>query len=162
MAAARSAAAERRIDPRRLALSAGLLLLAGLVGAAITLGVRELAFSSGEHTTTVSLVPKQPPFDLKKLLQLQDGSTLNDISVILIGAHRYKDARPFAQKAYRRTTKNPTHAFATFNLGYVLFKLGGCDKGIALMQKALPNEPKVWRPAVRNRIKAAKKRCGRS
>jgi serine/threonine protein kinase len=163
IAAAKAAAAEHRIHPRRLALSVSLLLLVGLVGAAVALGVRALAFgNSHTATTTVSLVPKQPPFDLKKLLQLRDGRTLNDISYILIGAHRYKDALPFAQKAYRNTTENPVHAFATFNLGYVLLKLGHCQRSIQLFQAALPNEPPDQQPLVRHRINLARKNCGRS
>src|SRR5438445_3065868 len=78
IAAARTAAAEHRVDARRLAVSLGLLLLVGLVGAGIALGVRTLAFGGKGHTatTTVSHVPKEPPFDLKKLLELQDGRTL--------------------------------------------------------------------------------------
>jgi serine/threonine protein kinase len=164
IAAARSAAAEHRIDPRRLALSLGLLLLVGILGAAIALGVRELAFGGNSRTatTTVSLVPKPPPFDLKKLLRLKDGRTLNDISFILISARRFKDALPFAQKAYRNTTENPVHAFATFNLGYVLFQLGHCNESIRLFQEALPDEPHDQQRFVRRRINQAKKRCGRS
>jgi tetratricopeptide (TPR) repeat protein len=107
-------------------------------------------------------VAKPPPFDLKKLLRLQDGRTLNDISYILISAHRFKDALPFAQKAYRNTTTNPVHAYATFNLGYVLLKRGDCKRSIQLFEEALPNEPPDQQALVRHRIKVAKKSCGRS
>jgi serine/threonine protein kinase len=162
IAAAKAAAAEHRIHPRRLALSLGLLMLVGLLGAAVALGVRVLAFKGHTRTTTVSLVPKQPPFDLKKLLQLRDGRTLNDISFILIGAHRYKDALPFAQKAYRNTSEYPVHAFATYNLGYVLLQLGHCKKSIRLFEAALPHEPPDQQPYVQRRITQAKKSCGRS
>jgi serine/threonine protein kinase len=162
IAAARAAAAEQRIHPGRLALSLGLLLLVGLIGAGIALGVRSLVVSDHTATTTVSLVPKQPPFDLKKLLQLNDGRTLNDIAYILIGAHRFKDALPFAQKAYHNTTTNPVHAFATFNLGYVLLKLGHCQRAITLFQHALPGEPADQQKLVRRRIIQTQKTCGRS
>jgi serine/threonine protein kinase len=162
IAAARATAAEHKIDARRLALSLGLLLLVGLLGAGIALGVRALAFKGQTRTTTISLAPKQPPFDLKKLLELQDGRTLNDISFILISAKRFKDALPFAKKAYRNTSENPVHAYATFNLGYVLLKLGNCTRSIQLFQAALPNEPKEQQPLVRRRIKQAKKSCPRS
>ncbi|MGB2874973.1 MAG: serine/threonine-protein kinase [Gaiellaceae bacterium] len=162
VAAAKAAAAEHRVHPRRLAASMALLLLAALVGAAVALGVRSLTFGEGGHATpsAVSLVPKKPPFDLHKLLDLKDGHTLNDISYILISAHRYKDALPFAQKAYRNTHDEPTHAFATYNLGLVLLKQGQCRQGISLMQKALPNEPLDLQPFVRRRIRAAQKHCG--
>jgi len=162
IAAARATAAERRVDTRRFALSLGLLLLVGLLGAGIALGVRAHAFEGHTRTTTVSLGPKQPPFDLKKLLELEDGRSLNDISYILISARRFKDALPFAQKAYRNTSQNPVHAYATFNLGYVLLKLGRCRRAIDLFQAALPNEPKQQQPLVRNRITQAQKTCGRS
>src|SRR3954469_19499231 len=59
IAAARATAAERRVDTRRFALSLGLLLLVGLLGAGIALGVRALAFEGHTRTTTVSLGPKQ-------------------------------------------------------------------------------------------------------
>jgi serine/threonine protein kinase len=159
IAAARATVAEHRVDPRRLALSLGLLLLVGLLGAGIALAVRSLAFKEHTRTETVSLVPKQPPFDLKKLLELRDGKTLNDIGFILIGAHRYKDARPFLEKAYRRTHQYPTHAFATYNLGYVLVQLRQCTRGIALLNEALPHEPADLQPLVRKRIKSAETHC---
>jgi serine/threonine protein kinase len=162
VAAARAAGAEHRVDPRRLALSLGLLLLAGLLGAGIAVGISSVAFKEHTRTTTVSLVPKQPPFDLKKLLQLRDGRTLNDISFILIGAHRYRDALPFAKKAYRNTSGNPVHAYATYNYGYVLYKLGNCKRGLQLFEAALPNEPPDQQPYVQRKINQAKKRCGRS
>ena len=162
MAAARAAAAEHRVDPRRLAMSLGLLLLVGLVGAGIALGVRSLVASDKTTTTTVSLVPKQPPFDVKRFLDLKDGRTLNDIGFVLIGAQRYKDALPILEKAYQNTHENPVHAYATFNLGYVLLRLGNCKRSLQLFQEALPNEPKEARPLVRNRINQAKKTCRRS
>ena len=159
VAAARAAAAEHRVDLRRLALSLGLLVLVGLLGAAIALGVRSLAFPGHRTTVTVS----KPGFDLSKFLQLKDGRSLNDISFILIREHRFKDALPIAEKAYRNTSgENPVHAFATFNLGYVLLKLGNCTRSLQLFNAALPNEPKDQRRLVRRRINQAKKTCRRS
>jgi serine/threonine protein kinase len=162
IAAARAAAAEHRVDARRLALSLGLLFLVGLLGAGIALAVRSLAFAGHTHTTTTSLVPKQPPFDLQRFLELKDGRTLNDIGFILIGAHRYKEARPILEKAYENTHDYPVHAYATFNLGYVLLQLGDCKRSLQLFQEALPKEPKDAQPLVRRRIKQARKTCRRS
>ena len=54
------------------------------------------------------------------------------------------------------------HAFATFNLGYVLLRLGHCQQALTLFNQALPNEPKDQQPLVRNRIKQAQKTCGQS
>ncbi len=161
--AARAAVAERKVDARRLLVSLSLLVLAGLVGAAVALGVRAAwSGGGGEPATTASVTPQPPAFDLKKLLELKDGQALYDISYILINSHRYKDALPFAQKAYRRTHTNPTHAFATFNLGYVLLRRGNCRDGLRLMRASLPNQPAVWQRAVRSRISHAEKRCARS
>ena len=159
IAAAQAAVAEHKIDARRLALSLGLLLLVGLLGAGIALGVRSLAFPGHSATVTVS----KPEFQLSKFLQLQDGRSLNDISFILIQEHRFKDALPIAEKAYRNTRgENPVHAFATFNLGYVLLRLGDCTRSLQLFNAALPNEPKDQQKLVRNRIKQAQKTCGQS
>jgi serine/threonine-protein kinase len=161
--AARAAVAERKVDARRLLVSLSLLVLAGLVGAAVALGVRAAwSGGGGEPATTASVTPQPPAFDLKKLLELKDGQALYDISYILINSHRYKDALPFAEKAYRRTHTNPTHAFATFNLGYVLLRRGNCRDGLRLMRASLPNQPAVWQRAVRSRISHAEKRCARS
>ena len=161
VAAARAAVAERRVDPRRLVLSVSLLVLAALVGAGIALGVRALWFG-GDHpaaTASTSAVQPQPSFDLKKLLELKDGQTLYNISYILINAHRYKDALPFAEKAYHRTHTNPIHAFATFNLGYVLLRRGDCRDALRLMRASLLHQPPYWQPAVRSRIRHAEKHC---
>ena len=54
------------------------------------------------------------------------------------------------------------YAFATFNLGYILLKLGNCTRSLQLFNAALPNEPKDQRPLVRRRINQAKKTCHRS
>jgi serine/threonine protein kinase len=156
IAAARAATAEHKVDLSRLALSLGLLLLVGLLGAGIALGVRSLA--SSDHPTTVTV--SKPGFDLNKFLQLKDGRSLNDISFILIKEHRFKAALPIAQKAYRNTSEKTVHAFATFNLGYVLLRLGHCQQALTLFNQALPNEPKDQQPLVRNRIKQAQKTCG--
>ena len=85
------------------------------------------------------------------------GRSLNDIAYILIGAHRYKTALPFAKKAYRNTHDYPVHAFATFNLGYVYLRLRKCKKALPLLKAALQHEPKDQRQYVKNRISFAEK-----
>ena len=135
-----------------------LLLVAGLAGAGIALGIGSLVGSGAKTTTrTLGLVPGKPVFDPKQLLQLDDGRSLNDIAYILIGAHRYKTALPFAKKAYRNTHDYPVHAFATFNLGYVYLRLRNCKKALPLLNAALPHEPKDQQQNVRNRINYAEK-----
>jgi serine/threonine-protein kinase len=164
LAAARAAAAERQVDRRRLVLSVALLLIAALAGAAVALGVRSLTASGGGARTTTTLahfLQRKPSFDLKKLLRLQDGRTLNDIAYVLITAHRYRDALPFAQKAVARVPSGTTQAFARFNLGYVLVQLDRCAEGIHYMKLALPGEPGDAKRFVRNRISFAQRHCGR-
>ncbi len=156
VAAARAAAAEHHVRPRRLAASVALLLVTALVGAGIALGISSLVGGGGTTTTrTVGLVPTEPPLDLNRLLQLDDGRTLNDIAFILIGAKRYRSALPFAKKAYRNTHDYPVHAFATFNLGYLWLRLGNCKRAIPLLKKALPHEPVDQQQNVKNRINYA-------
>jgi Protein kinase domain len=157
VAAAKAAAAEQRVRPRRLAASVALLLVAALAGAGIALGIAALTGGGSAKTTTrtVGLVTSKPPFDLDRLLQLKDGRTLNDIAFILIGAQRYRSALPFAKKAYRNTHDYPVHAYATFNLGYAWLRLGNCKKALPLLKAALPHEPQDQQQYVRNRIKYA-------
>jgi serine/threonine-protein kinase len=165
VAAARAAAAERRVRPRRLALSLALLVLAALAGAAAALGIRSLASSDHHALTTVrtvALTPQQQPFDPKRLLELDDGRSLNDIGYILIGAKRYRDAVPILRKAVRNTDGTTvTGAYARFNLGYVLVRLRHCAEGIRYMQRALPHEPADQKPFVSRRIRFAQGHCGR-
>jgi tetratricopeptide (TPR) repeat protein len=163
VAAARAAAAERHVDRRRLALSVAMLILAALAGAAIALGVDSFTSSGGTTTVTTAARPPlaRPGFSLKKLLLLDDGRTLNDIAYVLIGAHRYREALPFARKAVKNAHTNPTRAYATFNLGYVLLQLGDCAESLPLLRQALPLEPQDQRQYVRNRIQQAQRRCSR-
>ena len=158
VAAAKAAAADHRVRPRRLAASVALLLVTGLAGAGIALGIGSLVGSGAKTTTrTLGLVPGKPVFDPKQLLQLDDGRSLNDIAFVLIGAHRYRTALPFAKKAYHNTHDYPVHAFATFNLGYVYLRLGNCKKALPLLRAALPHEPEDQQQYVKNRIKYAEK-----
>ena len=71
VAAAKAAAADHHVRPRRLAASVGLLLLAALVGAGIALGIGSFVGDGRKTTTrTVGLVPAKPIFDPQQLLKL--------------------------------------------------------------------------------------------
>jgi protein kinase-like protein len=162
LAAARQAAAGRR-RPRRLGLFVALLFLAALAGAAAALGIRALV--SNDHAATApratsATPPQRQPFDPKRLLALDDGRTLNDIGYILVQAGRYRDAKPILQKAVRHTDSSTvTGAYARFNLGLTLVRLGTCGQGIRFMQLALPLEPPDQQPFVRRRITFAQRHC---
>jgi hypothetical protein len=158
IAAARAAAAERRVHRLRLAASLSLLLLAGLLGAAIALGA-VLAFRdtpAPRVETVVQEPPPAPPSLDTLLLQSKDGRTLNDGAYWLIRGGQYERAVPLAQKAIRYTAKDSVvHGYATFNLGLALLKTGRCREALPYLKSALRIEARGWWPRIRLRIKQA-------
>jgi hypothetical protein len=160
--AARAAAAERRVHRRRLVVSLALLALAALLGAAAAVGVHALAFGGSPAAKTVAPPPVKPSFQLDELLlRSKDGRTLNDTAYALISAKQYHRALPFARKAVSRAPVGTlTRGYATFNLGFVLLKLGRCRQSLPLLRKALRIEPRSLRPYIRPRINQAKS-CSR-
>ena len=159
VAAARAAAAERRVHRLRLAASIALLALAGLLGAAIALGA-VLAFRDTPPprvTTVVAQRPPSPPSLDTLLLQSKDARTLNDAAYWLIRGGQYDRAVPFAQKAVRYVSRDDVvRGYATFNLGLALLKTGRCREALPHLQKALKIEASEQRPFIRPRIKQAK------
>ena len=155
LAAARAAAAERRVSRRRLAVSVGLLALALLVGAGAALGIRSLAAGGGSASAPPPRA--KPPVPLETLLlRSNDGRTLNDIAFALIGAHAYRRALPFARKAVLKVEPGTlTQGYATFNLGYVLLRLGRCRESLTYLRRALKIEPPQLDRYIRPRIKQA-------
>jgi serine/threonine-protein kinase len=157
LAAARGAAAERRVHRRRLAVSLTLLALAALIGAASALGIRWLVGGGGSSSApTVRVAPPvQPPADLDKLLlKSTDGRTLNDVAFALIGARDYGRAVPFARKAAKLAPPGSlTKGYATFNLGFALLELGRCSESLPPLRRALVIEPKPLHRYIRPRIK---------
>jgi serine/threonine protein kinase len=159
LAAARAAAAERRVHPGRLVVSLTLLVLAAALGAAAALGIRSVVASDRTVTTDVR-VPELSRASLDKLLlKSNDGRTLNDAAFALIGAKQYARAVPFARKAVRRAdVGSVTRGYATFNLGYALLELGRCGESLPYLRKALAIEVPSQAPFIRPRIRQAK-RC---
>ena len=163
MAAARAAAApEPHVSRARLALSVGLLALAGLAGAALAVAVDRLAFDGGKAapqpaTTTVLVTPPAgpPPLD-RLLLKSKDGRTLNDAAFALINAGEYDRALPFARKAMRDAKIGTlTRGYATFNVGYALLNLGRCGEALPFLRRALRIQPVENRVYIPERITAA-------
>jgi predicted Ser/Thr protein kinase len=159
LAAARAAAAERRIDRSRLAVSVTLLLLAAALGAAAALGLRALFSDAGDPpvvTTTVAGEPRGPALD-QLLLQSQDGRTLNDAAFALINAHEYARALPLARKAARLAEKGSvTRGYAIFNFGFTLLRLGRCKESLPQLQLALKLESASQGKYIRPEIKRAR------
>jgi serine/threonine protein kinase len=161
LAAARAAAAERRVHPRRLAVSLTLLALAAVLGAGAALGIRSLAARDRAVTTIVGpQAPRLPRANLDKLLlKSNDGRTLNDAAFALIGAKAYRRALPFARKAVRKAPAGSvTRGYATFNLGYALLELGRCGESMPYLRRALELEAPSQAQYIRPRIRQAK-RC---
>jgi predicted Ser/Thr protein kinase len=158
IAAARAAAAERRVHRLRLAASIALLLLAGLLGAGIAFGA-VLAFRDSPKARTTTVVQKPPPAPPSLdtlLLQSRDGRTLNDAAYWLIRGGQYERAVPFAQKAVRYAPRGDVvRGYATFNLGLALLKTGRCSEALPYLKTALRIEAPEQRPFIRPRIKQA-------
>jgi Protein kinase domain len=159
LAAARAAAAERRVHPGRLVVSLALLVLAAALGAAAALGIHSLVVGDRTVTTVVRIpAPHRASLD-KLLLKSNDGLTLNDAAFALIGAGEYTRAVPFARKAARKAPAGSlTRGYATFNLGYALLELGRCAESLPYLRKALAIEAPEQAPYIRPRIRQAK-RC---
>jgi len=148
LAAARAAAAERRVHRRRLAVSLTLLALAALIGAGLATGIFALADRGGGNeraATPASPRPRtttQPTLDTLLLLESVDPRTLNDAAFWLIKADQYARAVPLARKALRYATVGThTHAFATFNLADALRHVGRCRESLKYFHRALKLEP---------------------
>jgi tetratricopeptide (TPR) repeat protein len=158
LAAARAAAAERRVHRLRLAASLALLALAGLVGAALAFGA-VLAFRDAPAprvTTVVRQPPPQPPSLDGLLLQSSDARTLNDAAYWLIRGGQYERAVPFAQKAVRNASPGDVvRGYATFNLGLALLKTGRCADALPYLKTALRIEAPEQRRFIRPRITQA-------
>ena len=158
IAAARAAAAERRVDRNRLAVSLALLVLAGLVGAGAALGIRALV--GGDSKSQTITVRTQNPVTLDELLlRSEDGRTLNDAAYALMRAHEYARALPFARKAVK-TAHGTTLGYATFNLGFTLLRLGRCQESLVPLRHALKIEAKPLRKYIRPQLTRAQS-CAR-
>jgi serine/threonine-protein kinase len=160
VAAARAAAAETRVDSRRLAVSLALLAAAALVGAAAALGGWALFHDVPAPRTTTVVVrqpPSRSPVALDTLvLQSTDGRTLNDAAFFLINAKEWTRAIPFARRAVEYAPKTSvTYGYATFNLGLALLKVGRCDESLPLLKRALRIESPDQRPYITPRVRQA-------
>jgi tetratricopeptide (TPR) repeat protein len=150
LAAARAAAAERRVHGRRLTISLALLGVAALVGAGAALGIRSLVSGGGQHAKPP---PPPKPTVAQILLRSKDGQTLGNIAYALIVQHAYAQSLPFARKAIREAPVGTlTYVYATYNLGVALFHLGRCRESLPVLQRALALEPASQRTAVTQEI----------
>lgn len=162
VAAARAAAAERRVHGRRLTVSLALLLAAALVGAGAALGIRDLVSGGSPHAAAPPPAPPPPKPGLGLLLRSDNPQILSDNAFALIALHHFAEAVPFARKAVRLSVPGtPTQAYATFNLGLALLDLRRCRDALPILQHALTLEPASQRAFVQGKITRARK-CARS
>lgn len=151
MAAARAAAAERRVHGRRLTISLALLAVSALVGAGAALGIHSLVSGGAQRAQPPPPPPK--PAVAQILLRSTDGQTLGNIAYALIVQHAYAQALPFARKAIREAPVGTlTYVYATYNLGVALFHLSRCRESLPVLQHALALEPAGQRSAVTQEI----------
>jgi serine/threonine-protein kinase len=160
VAAARAAAVEKRVHPRRLAVSVALLCAVAALGAGAALGIAALVRSgpSPRVTTVVEHAPQPPsPVALDTLvLQSVDGRTLNDAAYYLIKANEYARAIPFSRRAVKYSAKGSViRGYATFNLGFALLEVGRCREALPLLERALKIEAPSVRPLILRRVKQA-------
>jgi hypothetical protein len=161
VAAARAAAAERRVHGGRLTVSLAVLVAAALVGAGAALGVRSLVSGGSPHATPPP--PPQPPPAAKPslgpvLLRSTDAPTLGNIAFALIKQHHYAEAIPFARKSVRLAAPGTTTlTYSTYNLGVALYHVGRCKDALVQLRRALPMEVPSQQPIVRHEINLAQK-----
>jgi serine/threonine-protein kinase len=160
VAAARAAAAERRVHGGRLTMSVALLLAAGLAGAGAALGIRSLVSGGHETAPPATVTVTSPGTDL--LLRSDNPQVLSDNAFALIELQHYEEALPYARKAIELAFPGtPTKAYATFNLGLALLDLKRCREALPILQRALAIEPASQRAYVQGKIKLARE-CSQS
>jgi|SoiMethySBSTD1v2_1073268.scaffolds.fasta_scaffold142418_2 eukaryotic-like serine/threonine-protein kinase len=179
---ARTIYASRRRKAIRLAVAAALALLAGLAGAYALTGwagsgetapgelirtVRSTVTQQGttvvqtETVTVTQPASGKPETGAATPLPTGDGHTLNDRGYALMRAGDYAAALPLLRAAVRDLRgagpADPYEAYANYNLGYSLLRLGRCDQALGPLWRArrLESSPLVPRAIDRARACAA-------
>jgi eukaryotic-like serine/threonine-protein kinase len=143
-----------RLDSRRLALAAALVLVAAGAGAIVAALVtgghhsasRFVTRDVTERQTVTAPAPPPPPRPPPPPAPTGlGGHELNDRGYSYIGQHNWAAAIPLLQQAVRKLAgaepSDPYEAYANYNLGYALYRSGRCAEAVPYLRRADRLEP---------------------
>jgi eukaryotic-like serine/threonine-protein kinase len=143
-----------RLDSRRLALAAALVLIAtgaGAIVAALVTGghhsaSRFVTRNVTQRETVTAPAPPPPPRPPPPPAPTGlGGHELNDRGYSYIGQHNWAAAIPLLQQAVRQLagtgSSDPYEAYANYNLGYALYRSGRCAEAVPYLRRADRLEP---------------------